>query len=150
MNCTTVHCTSETVKYACQHECSVHQERHNRTTYETWIRYFCADLNRIVRTSSRMMTNQVTQAIRTNSKNTALTLLLLEHLDDHWCSAVREAGTVSSLEHSADNSLHDLLVPLEHFNLIPHVDDKALSLARWSYIRHGDESDRHRHINVPR
>ena len=49
MNCTTVHCTSETVfetpitdvlsiKYACQHVCSVHEGRHNRTTYETGIR----------------------------------------------------------------------------------------------------------------
>ncbi len=56
--------------------------------------------------------------------STASTLLFLGHLD--WCTAVRDLGTVSSLQHSADNSLHDLFAPLEHVNLMPHVDDSGL------------------------
>ena len=72
------------------------------------------------------MTDQVTQAIRTNS--TAL--------HQHCCSSgtstitgalqFEGAGTVSSLHFSADNSLHDLFVPLDHVNLMPHVDDNGL------------------------
>ena len=42
MNCTTVHWRSETV-----FDTSTQEGRHSRTTYETWIRHFCADLNEL-------------------------------------------------------------------------------------------------------
>ena len=50
MNCTTVHWRSETVFETLITDVlttSTQEGRHSRTTYETWIRHFCADPNEL-------------------------------------------------------------------------------------------------------
>ena len=132
-----INCISETVyvtlitdvlsiKYACQHKCSAHEGRHNRTIYETWIRKFCSDPNEL---SAPPLAWWLIRSPRRYGRIPQYWYQYCCYSSTSMITGVLQFETrqqFSSLQYSIDNSLHDRSAPSDHINLMSDIDGNGL------------------------